>query len=73
MTERMGPGWLDSRPRIETFIDPLDISGMMKKDKHHTKYWEEAAQWPVCEDAFSAGTASNVRGRESAVPKPEAV
>ncbi|BCS29777.1 uncharacterized protein APUU_80080A [Aspergillus puulaauensis] len=73
MTERMGPGWLDSRPRIETFIDPLDISGIMKKNKHHTKYWEEAAQWPVCEDAFSAGTASNVRGRESAVPKPEAV
>lgn len=71
ITERMGPGWLDSRPAIETIIDPLDLAGLMRKNKHHTKYWDEPQQWPVCEDAFTTGTASNVRGRSVAAPKPE--
>ncbi|KAL4865774.1 hypothetical protein BDV12DRAFT_145912 [Aspergillus spectabilis] len=72
LTERMGPGWLDSRSKFETFIDPLDLSGMMKKNKHHNKYWDEPERWPACEDAFTTGTASNVRGRSLTPPKPEA-
>ncbi|KAL2826426.1 RTA1 like protein-domain-containing protein [Aspergillus cavernicola] len=71
ITERNGPGWLDSRAKVETFIDPLDLAGLMKKNKHHTKYWDEPERWPVCEDGFSTGTASNVRGRSFAPPKPE--
>ncbi|RDW74277.1 uncharacterized protein DSM5745_06939 [Aspergillus mulundensis] len=73
VTERMGPGWLDSRTKLETFIDPLDLSGLLNKKKHHAKYWEEGARWPVCEDAFTTGTASNVRGRvrEGVQIKPE--
>ncbi|KAL4983504.1 RTA1 like protein-domain-containing protein [Aspergillus falconensis] len=72
VTERMGPGWLDSRSRFETFVDPLDLSGLMKKNKHHAKYWEEPGRWPVCQDAFTTGTASNVRGRSKVLsPKPQ--
>ncbi|KAL4924263.1 RTA1 like protein-domain-containing protein [Aspergillus undulatus] len=71
ITERMGPGWLDSRSKFETFIDPLDLSGMMKKGKHHTKYWDEPARWPACEDGFTTGSASNVKGRSLVPPKPE--
>ncbi|CEL00473.1 hypothetical protein ASPCAL00073 [Aspergillus calidoustus] len=72
VTERMGPGWMDSRSKFETFIDPLDLAGIMNKNKHHTKYWETPTQWPACEDAFTLGTASNVKGREDAA-KPEGV
>ncbi|KAL4876446.1 RTA1 like protein-domain-containing protein [Aspergillus karnatakaensis] len=71
ITERIGPGWLDSRPKFETFIDPLDLSGMMKKDKHHTKFWDEPHRWPACEDAFTTGTASNVKVESLTPPKPE--
>ncbi|KAL4913885.1 RTA1 like protein-domain-containing protein [Aspergillus aurantiobrunneus] len=71
VTERMGPGWLDSRSRFETLIDPLDLSGMMNRKKHHTKYWEEPERWPACEDAFTTGTASNVRGKALVPPEPE--
>ncbi|KAL2864827.1 RTA1 like protein-domain-containing protein [Aspergillus lucknowensis] len=69
VTERMGPGWLDSRPKIETFIDPLDLAGIMQKNKHHTKYWEEPLRWLACEDAFTTGTASNVKRRSRVLPK----
>ncbi|KAL4806079.1 RTA1 like protein-domain-containing protein [Aspergillus unguis] len=63
VTERMGPSWTDSRSKFETFIDPLDLSGMLNKKKHHTKYWEQPEMWPICEDSFTTGTASNIKGR----------
>lgn len=58
--ERFGPGWLDCRSRWETFMDPLDISGVIKGQSSHEKYWLRPEEWPVCKDgSFAEGTASN--------------
>lgn len=37
--ERIGPGWIDHRSQWETFLDPLDIEGMIKGQPSHEKYW----------------------------------
>lgn len=65
-TEHFGPGWLDRRSRWETFMDPLDISGVLKGQASHEKYWLRSEEWPICKDgSFAEGTASN---RKLAVP-----
>jgi hypothetical protein len=45
-TERIGPGWIDSRSRSETFVDPFDIRGRMKGTPAHEKFWLEPQRWP---------------------------
>lgn len=63
-TERYGPGWVDRRSRWETFVDPLDIEGMIKGHPSHDPYWLRSEEWPVCQDgSFAEGTASNKRTR----------
>lgn len=63
-TERYGPGWIDRRSRWETFVDPLDIEGMIKGHPSHDPYWLRPEEWPVCQDgSFAEGTASNERTR----------
>lgn len=58
--ERLGPGWLDHRSQWETFMDPLDISGVIKGQASHEKYWLRPEEWPTCNDgSFAEGTASN--------------
>ncbi|PTU19748.1 hypothetical protein P175DRAFT_0516827 [Aspergillus ochraceoroseus IBT 24754] len=69
MSERMGPGWIDKRSTVETFIDPLDLTGLISGQKSHMKFWLEPEQWPVCEDSFAGRTASSVAGRSSRSPK----
>lgn len=62
-TERIGPGWIDRRSRWKTFVDPLDLGGLLRGEPSHEKYWFRAEDWPVCEDSFAVGTASNTRGQ----------
>jgi hypothetical protein len=49
-TERLGPGWIDRRSGWETFIDPLDLMGILKGEPSHDKYWLRPDEWPVCKD-----------------------
>lgn len=59
-TERLGPGWVDSRSSFQTFADPFDFSGQMKGKPSHTKFWKKSDEWPVMTDgSFALGTATN--------------
>ena len=61
-TERIGPGWIDRRSKLETFADPFDIDGLIKGAPSHQKFWMKASDWPTASDgSFALGTASNVR------------
>ncbi|KAJ5928938.1 hypothetical protein N7466_007894 [Penicillium verhagenii] len=61
-TERYGPGWVDRRPRWETFADPLDLQGTIKGQPSHDPYWMRPREWSVCQDgSFAERTASNRR------------
>jgi hypothetical protein len=44
-TERVGPGWIDSRSRWEAWTDPLDLRGHLKGGPWHEKFWEEPERW----------------------------
>lgn len=46
-TERLGPGWIDRRPRWETFADPLDLVGLIKGQPSHERFWGRPEEWPV--------------------------
>ncbi|KAK2760764.1 hypothetical protein FQN54_002000 [Arachnomyces sp. PD_36] len=61
--ERIGPGWTDKRSALMTFIDPLDFIGIMNGEASHEKYWLNPEAWPICDDSFAEGTASNVPGK----------
>lgn len=62
VTERMGPGWVDTRSRWETFVDPLDLSGTLRGKPAHEAFWLKENEWPVAEGgSFANGTATNVR------------
>lgn len=67
-TEKMGPGWVDTRSRWQTFVDPFDFGGLVRGRDSHVRFWEEgeAERWGVarCEDgSFAVGTAMNVGGK----------
>ncbi|KAK2782328.1 hypothetical protein FQN52_000973 [Onygenales sp. PD_12] len=47
-TELQGPGWVDERPFLVTFIDPFDVVGLVKGKDKKTMFWEE--------DGVQAGT-----------------
>ncbi|KAI4192334.1 MAG: hypothetical protein LQ348_003187 [Seirophora lacunosa] len=45
-TERLGPGWEDSRPFLITLLDPFDIAGIfMKRDKD--VFWDHEDEHPI--------------------------
>jgi hypothetical protein len=44
-TERRGPGWVDARSRWETFADPFDFVGTLKRQQNHEKFWLEPEKW----------------------------
>lgn len=70
-TERMGPGWIDRRSQWETFIDPIDLSGTLKGQPNHEKFWLKPSDWPIAEGgSFADGTATNVKnGRRKTATK----
>jgi hypothetical protein len=45
LTERRGPGWVDTRSRWETFVDPVDLVGTIKGQQNHEKFWLEPDKW----------------------------
>jgi hypothetical protein len=45
LTERRGPGWVDTRSRWETFVDPFDLVGTIKGHQNHEKFWLETEKW----------------------------
>lgn len=62
LTERMGPGWIDTRSKWETFVDPLDLGGLVRGRPAHEDFWLKQNEWPVAEGgSFAQGTASNVK------------
>lgn len=68
-TERIGPGWIDRRSQLETFIDLFDLVGVLKGQPHHEKFWLSSRNWPAVEDgSFSQGTAFNVRSKQLDTP-----
>ena len=61
-TERVGPGWIDTRSRWETFVDPLDLGGTLRGKPAHEAFWLKVDDWPVAEGgSFALGTATNVK------------
>lgn len=63
-TERLGPGWIDSRSRLRTYADPFDFSGQLKGKPSHAKFWENYDQYTAMTDgSFALGTATNVGSR----------
>lgn len=38
-TELEGPGMIDKRPFWKTFIDPLDIVGIIKQEDRKNRFW----------------------------------
>ncbi|KAK5956023.1 hypothetical protein OHC33_002596 [Knufia fluminis] len=62
--ERIGPGWNDNRPKLNSLLDPLNFEALIKREPSHQKFWLDAEQWPVAGDgSFAKGTASNVQGK----------
>jgi hypothetical protein len=62
VTERLGPGWIDTRSKWETFVDPLDVGGVLRGRPAHEAFWLKGDDWPVAEGGnFAEGTATNVR------------
>ena len=47
--ERVGPGWIDKRSQWQTFIDPLDLGGLLKGQPAHEKFWLHLDDWPTAE------------------------
>ncbi|KAL8712878.1 MAG: hypothetical protein Q9220_003086 [cf. Caloplaca sp. 1 TL-2023] len=46
VTERRGPGWIDKRPFMVTFVDPFDVAGLfLKRDKE--RFWDREEEHPV--------------------------
>lgn len=61
VTERWGPGWIDKRPFLMTFVDPFDVAGLfLRRDKE--KFWDREEEHTVVgeqgagEDRKAAGT-----------------
>ena len=48
-TQRIGPGWVDRRPKWETFVDPLDLRGILKGQPSHEKFWLRPEEWPIAD------------------------
>ena len=64
VTERMGPGWIDTRSKWETFVDPLDLGGMVRGKPAHEAFWLKVDDWSVAGGgSFATGTATNVKGK----------
>ena len=47
---RVGPGWIDKRPKWMTFVDPLDLGGILRGQSAHEKFWLRPDDWPVAVD-----------------------
>jgi len=45
--ERVGPGWIDKRSQWQTFIDPLDLGGLLEGRPAHEKFWLRLDGWPT--------------------------
>ncbi len=59
-TERLGPGWIDRRPKWVTFVDLFDVRGAMNGRDEEAEFWKRPAEWRRCLDgSFALGTASN--------------
>ena len=59
--EHIGPGWIDKRPKVKTFIDPFDVEGLVKGQPDHENFWQQP-DWPVPSGGnFAQGTATNIR------------
>ena len=71
-TERLGPGWIDKRSKVQTVIDPFDLSGMIAGKPNHEAFWLWPEKYPAATDgSFALGTASNVGNSGSkAAQKP---
>ncbi|KAI9805435.1 MAG: hypothetical protein M1825_000686 [Sarcosagium campestre] len=66
MTERDGPGWIDTRPKWISFLDIFDIVGLSQGRPEDTKFWLRPNDYPACEDgSFALGTGSNCRRKKN--------
>lgn len=60
--ERIGPGWIDKRSKLKTFIDPFDVEGLVKGQSNYEMFWLPPHNWSLPSDGnFTKGTATNIR------------
>ncbi|KAL8949697.1 MAG: hypothetical protein Q9222_004218 [Ikaeria aurantiellina] len=69
VTERCGPGWIDKRPFLLTFIDPFDLGGIFLK-RNKEKFWDREEEHPVVDDQ---GPPAAVPGEKEVKESEEAV
>jgi len=64
-TERLGPGWVDTRSRWQRLMDPMDTRGMLSGQPGHEKFWLQPQEWPVVSDgSLARGSKTDIkRGR----------
>ena len=49
-TERIGPGWIDERPKALTFIDLFDVKSAFRGRSEFTSFWQRPEEWPAYPD-----------------------
>lgn len=49
-TERMGPGWIDERSKVLTFIDLFDVKSAFRGRSESSSFWLRPEEWPACPD-----------------------
>ncbi|KAI5211556.1 hypothetical protein AUEXF2481DRAFT_65794 [Aureobasidium subglaciale EXF-2481] len=46
LVERLGPGWVDKRSKLHTYMDPFDLRGFMGGCPNHEEHWTQGERWP---------------------------
>lgn len=75
-TERMRPGRIDSRTKMQKTFDPCDFWGGRCGQEESRQFWLQPQECPACEDGiFALGTGTNVgqstqRDRQSNIEMP---
>lgn len=46
-TEHLGPGWIDERPKWETYADPFAFGEMLTGRSRHEAFWLRPEDWAV--------------------------
>lgn len=46
-TERIGPGWIETRSQMALLLDPLDFQGLRRGESSTEAFWLQPNKWPA--------------------------
>ena len=64
-TERLGPGWIDERSNLMTFVDLFDVQGAFRGRPEKSKFWLQPDEWPAYADGSFALRSSRHSGKQN--------